>query len=196
MIRGVRLSCLALVVGAVLAAPIAKGDIIAATDLPGPETDSVGCPKQADLALINAATGTRSALPAGINTAAGEVHPGITRFGDRLTFARIDPSGGATRIIAVDMNTGQQEDLFSFFDAQQTQPNTPTLTPDGGSVIMGAPLQQQSTSTFKAVETVTSLSNFPGGPFPHSSRTTNASFTSDGATVDPTERSDGALAAR
>jgi hypothetical protein len=193
-VRGARLACLALVVGVLLAAVPANADIIAAADVAGPGTDSKGCPTQTDLALINAATGSRSSLPAGINTSVDEVHPSITASGDRLAFARIDPTGGTTRIIAVDLNTGQQADLFSFFDAQQTQPDTPSLTPDGGTVITGARLQQQSSSQFQAVESLTSLASFPSGPFPHSSRSAGASFTSDGKTVDPTERSDGVLA--
>jgi hypothetical protein len=49
-------SCLALVLAAVLTVPVANADVIAAVDLPGPQTDSVGCPQQSDLALINAAT--------------------------------------------------------------------------------------------------------------------------------------------
>jgi hypothetical protein len=38
---------------------------------------------------------------------------------------------------------------------------------------------------------VTSLSNFPGGPFPRSTRVAGPSGTSNGSTLDPAERSDG-----
>jgi Tol biopolymer transport system component len=109
---------LALIVAAaaVLAAPVAKGDVIAATDLRGPGGAATDCPQQTDIALINAATGDRSSLPAGINTSLDEVHPAISPAGDRLVFQRVDPVGGTTRTIAADLNTGQQADLFSFFE--------------------------------------------------------------------------------
>jgi hypothetical protein len=41
---------------------------------------------------------------------------------------------------------------------------------------------------------MTSLTNFPGGPFPHLSRSTGTSFSTQGTTSDPVERSDGLLA--
>jgi hypothetical protein len=44
------------------------------------------------------------------------------------------------------------------------------------------------------VESVTSLTNFPSGPFSHATRSTTASFSDDGRTADPVERSDGLLA--
>src|SRR5690242_5446226 len=188
----VRLSCLALVVGAAIAAPIANADIIAAVDVPGPQTDSSGCPNQSDLAIMDAATGGRTPLPAGINTPGDEVHPSINAFGTRLIYARVDPADNTTQVIGADLGTGQQSQLFSLFDEAQVQPRTPSLTPDG-SVITGGPLQPATGSQFKSAVTLTSLTNFPSGPFSHTARTTNASFSANGATSNPVERSDGLI---
>jgi hypothetical protein len=188
----VRLSCLALVVGAAIAAPMAHADVIAAVDLPGSGTDSSGCPVQSDLAIIDAATGARTPLPTGINTSADEVHPSINAFGTRLIYARVDPTDNTTQVIGADLGTGQQSQLFSLFDEAQMQPNTPSLAPDG-SVITGGPLQPATGSQFKSAVTLTSLANFPSGPFSHTARATNASFSTNGATSNPVERSDGLI---
>jgi hypothetical protein len=182
------------VVLAALVAPAAHAGIIAAVDVPVGGTDAV-CPTQTDIALIDPATGARSSLPAGVNTSSVEEHPSINGARTRLTFARVDPSGGTTRIIAVDLATGQQADLFSFFDSVQTQPTTPSFSADGGSVLTGAALQQLSgSSQFAVPEMLTSLANFPVGPFPHSSRVAGATFPSAGETIEPTQRSDGLIA--
>jgi hypothetical protein len=182
---------LAFVVAGALAAP-ASADIIAAVDVPNGTTSS-GCPAQWDLALIDAGTGARTALPSGINTSADELHPSISAFGTRLVFTRVDPTGGTTRIIAADVGSGQQADLFNAFQAQQLQPDTPALTPDG-SVLTGAHFQPGPGSNFTPVENVTALTNFPAGPFSRTTRSTNESFANDGRTGDPVERSDGLVA--
>jgi hypothetical protein len=112
-----------------------------------------------------------------------------------MTFQRIDPAAGTTQIIAVDLGTGQQAPLFNVFDAQTLQPIDPVLSPDGNTVITGASYAPGANSKFTPIESLTPLTNFPGGPFPHSSRSTGASFSTFGATSDPIERSDGLLAA-
>jgi hypothetical protein len=177
-----------------LASPPASGDVIAAVDVPV-GTDIRGCPQHTDIALIDAATGARTPLPSGVNTAADELHPNINPFGTRMTFARVDHAAGTTQIVFVNLSTGQQAQLFNFFDASTMQPTDPVLTPDGNSVMTGAPFAQPSNGHFVPVETLTSLANFPGGPFPHSTRTENTSFANSGQTFDPIQRSDGLLAA-
>ena len=188
-----RITCVVLACGAVMCLPAAHADVIAGVDVPV-GTASTGCPQHTDIALIDAATGARTALPAGVNTSADELHPSITPLGNRMTFQRIDPSGGTTQIVAVDLGTGQQAPLFNLFDAQSLQPEGPILTPDGNTVITGASLAQGANSQVTAGETVTPLTNFPAGPFLHSTRSNGASFPGPGRTLDPVERSDGLLA--
>ena len=192
--RAARLSLLAVIIGGLGAVSPAGADIVAAVDVPvaGSETQ---CPGHFDIALLNAATGSRTTLPAGINTAADEVHPNISSLGNRMVFERFDRSAQTTRIIAVDMGTGQQADLFNVFGAQQVQPNTPALTPDASNVIAGAAFAQPTSSQFTPVDSVTSLLSFPGGPFTHSTRVAGPTVANDGETVDPVERSDGLFAA-
>ncbi len=193
IVRAARLGGIALIVAGALAAPAANAGIVAAVDVPTGGSTS-DCPTSTDIALVDPATGARSPLPAGVNTAQAEVHPSINSLGSRLTFARVDPSGGTTRIIAVDLGTGQEADLFSFFDSVQLKPETPSLTPDSGTVLTGGPLAPASGSQFQAVETSTPLTNFPGGPFPHSSVQAGPQFNAQGETMDPVRRSDGLLA--
>jgi hypothetical protein len=189
---GVRRGWVAFLAVAALAPPGAHADIIAAVD--APTGTSFGCPAQWDVALIDAATGARTALPAGVNTSTDELHPSITSLGTRLTLARIDPAGGTTQVVAVNLGTGQQASLFNIFDAAQLQPSTPTLSPDGNTVITGAPFAPGSNSQFNPIEGLASLANFPGGPFPHSTRTIGAAFVSQGTTQDPVDRADGVRA--
>ena len=164
--RTVRIAALVLTAVVLLAPAAGRADIIAATEVPGPS----GGPTETDIALINVATGARLSLPAGINTAQTELHPSITPDGKRLVFERFDSSTGATRIIAVDLSTGQQADLFNAFDAAAFEPISPTITPDGAGVLTGA-VAQPAGGGFVAAWTQTSLANFPGGPFAHTVRT-------------------------
>ena len=84
--------------------------------------------------------------------------------------------------------------MFNVFQAAQTQPTTPAITPDGTSVITGIPLAPTSSGQFAANWNVTSLASFPGGPFTNSRRAGNHSFGATGATSEPDVRSDGVLA--
>jgi hypothetical protein len=181
-----------IVVIVALGVPGASADVIAAVEVPS--GTSFNCPVQWNLALINAATGERTALPAGINTSADEFHPSISSFGSRLVFNRVDPVGGTSQIVAADLTTGQQAPLFNVFDATQLQPSTPSLAATTNSVLTGTVLAPGPGSQFTPAETVTSLSNFPGGPFPHTQQSFNTTFASAGSTANPVERSDGVRA--
>jgi hypothetical protein len=178
-------------VAAVLAAPSAHAGIIAAVNEPVP--NGTACPTQTDIALIDPATGARTALPPGVNTPADELHPSITADGRRMAFETYDPGGGTVRIRVVDLSTGAQADVFNAFDASSIEPVTPAITPDGSSVITGIPLVPTSSGRFAAFWEVTSLANFPAGPYPRTQRAGNATFPSAGRTINPYVRSDGDL---
>jgi WD40-like Beta Propeller Repeat len=188
--RAARRSWLGVVALAALAPPGAHAGIIVAVNVPVPNGSS--CPQQTDIALIDPATGVKSPVPPGVNTSADELHPSITPDGRRMAFETVDPTGGTTRIRVVELTTGDQADLFNAFDAGVVQPTTPAITPDGTAVMTGTPLVP-SGSQFSAFWNVTSLANFPGGPFPHSQRAGNASFAVSGQTTRPDVRSDGVL---
>jgi WD40-like Beta Propeller Repeat len=181
-------SWLGLVAVVALAAPVAHAGIVAAVNVPVP--NGAACPQQTDIALIDPATGAKSSLPPGVNTPADELHPSITPDGRRMAFETFDPTGGTTRIRVVDLTTGDQADLFNAFEVGVTQPTTPAIASDGSSVITGVPLVP-SGSQFSAFWNVTSLANFPGGPFAHSQRAANSSFAVSGQTTRPDVRSDG-----
>jgi hypothetical protein len=175
-----------IVAGALWAVPSASADIIAAVDVPvaaGPATAINEHPDQFDIALLNATTGAKLSLPAGVNTTtADEFHPSITPDGRWLAFERVDPSAGTTRIIAANLSTGQQADLFTAFDTPTFQPTTPFVEPDGGSVLTGTPY------TSAPRWTQTPLGNFPSPPFGH----TQVPFpigAPAGQTLDPVDRS-------
>jgi WD40 repeat protein len=162
-----------------LFAPAANADIIAATDVFASDFSF-------DIALVDTATGAHLSLPAGINTSDNELHPSITPDGKRMVFERAQRgSGGAIRIIVVDLATGQQADLFNAFDAGQFQPTSPTITPDGQTVITGAHSTPVG-SNFVPTWIETSLVNFPTGPFQHVLRTApNLQGPHDGRTLNP-----------
>jgi Tol biopolymer transport system component len=138
---------------ALCAAPSASADIIAAVDVPlaaGAGSSVTQHPDQFDVALLNATTGARFSLPAGVNTAtADEFHPSLTPDGKWLAFERVDPSAGTTRIIATNLTTGQVADLFNTFDVSTMQPATPFVEPGGSAVVTGTPysFKPQWTST-------------------------------------------------
>jgi WD40-like Beta Propeller Repeat len=138
---------------AVIAASAASADIIAAVEVPSPDGTN------SDIALMNAATGAKPALPAGVNTDANELHPSITPDGKRLVFQRI--SQGTDRIVVTDLASHASADLYDAFAAQQQSPQTPFIAADGSSVVTGGPFQTT------AALTSTPLGAFPGGPFTH-----------------------------
>jgi hypothetical protein len=189
--RAARLSWIGVTVAATLVTPVARAGLVAAVNEPVPNGSS--CPTQTDIALIDPATGTTMPLPAGINTPANELHPSITPDGRRMAFETVDPIGGTVRIRVVDLTTRAQADLFNAIQASSIQPMTPAITPDGSAVITGVPLVSTSNGQFAARWNVTSLANFPAGPYPQSQRSGNATFPAAGRTLNPNVRSDGDL---
>lgn len=148
------LSCLA------LAAPVARADLIAALDV----AVSTG---NLDLTRINATTGGVLTVPATVNTAANEVHPSFSPDGKRIAFLRRDSTGGTTRIIVVDLVSGQSADLFSVFEASADPPSTPVFSEDGTKILTGHPYNPTGSSGAQPSVVETALANFPNGPFPH-----------------------------
>jgi WD40-like Beta Propeller Repeat len=169
------------------ATPGASADIVAAVDVPvaaGAATGINQHPDQFDVALLNATTGSKFNLPAGINTTtADEFHPSVTPDGKWLAFERVDPVGGTTRIIAANLSTSQTADLFNIFEVGSLQPATPFVEADGSSVLVGAPF------SFRPRWTATSLANFPGGPFPHTGTQFLITEPNENQTLDPVDTS-------
>jgi WD40-like Beta Propeller Repeat len=141
-------------IAALVLAPAASADILAAVAVASPDDTN------SDIAIVNASTGVRQALPSGVNTADNELHPSITPDGKRLVFQRLG-SGGTDRIIVADLSTSTTADLFNTFAATQFSPEAPLISNDGSSVLTGGPF------TTTASLTATPLSSFPLGPFSH-----------------------------
>jgi hypothetical protein len=156
----------------------ARADLLAAVQVTGPDGS-------ADIAVMNAATGARLALPAGINTAAQELHPSIATDGKRLVFLRQDPAAGTTRVIVLDTTTGQTADLFSGFEVAQRPPSDPEIARDGSVVYTGAPFAPASNGNFRAEIVFTQLANFPNGPFSRGTIQPQYNYAHQGATSHP-----------
>jgi hypothetical protein len=171
---------------ALCATPRASADIIAAVDVPfeaptGASSNASRHPDQFDVALLNATTGARFSLPAGVDTtSADEFHPSLTPDGKWLAFERVDPIAGTTRIIAANLTTGQMADLFNTFEMSTLQPATPFVEPDGSTVVTG------TRYSFMPQRTSTSLGAFPVGPFTHA-QTEFVITEADGRTLDPVD---------
>ena len=162
-----------------LFATVVRADIIAAVGVAGPGTDGL------DIALIDTATGAHLGLPAGINTTSEEFDPSITPDGKRLAFERFDFDTQVVHIVVADLATGEQADLFNAFESGQYAPVTPTITPDGNTVITGA-AWQPSGGLFVPTWIETDISGFPNPPFPHTIRQQpNLPFREPGTTLDP-----------
>ena len=164
---------------ALLAPAAARADIFAAVQVaaPAPRTDF-------DIAVLNASTGARVALPAGTNTAAQETHPSITIDGRRLVFERSDPAAGTVRIIAADLTTSQSADLFNGFEVAQRAPSDPAILPSSSVVYTGGPFLAVSGGGFSMPVVSTALSNFPAGPFPRSTIEQQYDFLANGSLQD------------
>jgi WD40-like Beta Propeller Repeat len=126
-----RTAFLAIALAVLIAAP-ARADLVAVAQVVAPGHSDT------DIGLIDISTGGRLALPAGINTAADERHPSISKDGRRLAFERHDSAAGTTRIIAADVATGQTLDLFDAFEAVRERPTSPVISPDGSFVTTGS----------------------------------------------------------
>jgi hypothetical protein len=156
-------------------APAARADIIAASD-----SNSVS--GSLDIALVDINTDTHLALPAGINTSADETRPSITPDGKRLVFVR---GGGTTRIVMVDLSTGQSADLFNGFEVASHTPLAPLITADGNVVFTGGRWRPVSNG-FQPFVTSTDVTGFPTAPFPHTDLDLDRVQTSDGTVDDIT----------
>ena len=164
----------------VLVSPAAaRADIFAAVQFaaPAPRTDF-------DIAVLNASTGARVALPAGTNTPADETHPSITVDGRRLVFERSDPAAGTVRIIAADLTTSQSADLFNGFEVAQRAPSDPAILPSSSVVYTGGPFVAVPGGGFSMPVVSTALSNFPTGPFMRSTVEQQYDFLANGSLQD------------
>ena len=137
----------------------ARADILAVTEVPSPAGTDL------DIALLNASTGARSPLPAGVNTTADEFHPSLSPDGKRIVFARVDRRAGTNRIILVDRSTGQSADLFNAFEAASDLPTTPSFV--GSQVVVGNQIKHDQSSQDPDHPSFSwpDLANFPSGPF-------------------------------
>jgi hypothetical protein len=154
-------ACLGCLVALVGAAP-ASADVLAAAEVPSAARTDL------DIAVINAATGVRSTLPAGVNTAADELHPSLSADGSRLAFERVDHAAGTTRILVADLTTSRVADLFNAFEAQDDRPGPPLMSPDGQFVQTGHPFEQRGSGAdthFVAAFNQVFLRTFTGPPF-------------------------------
>jgi hypothetical protein len=162
-------------------APAAHADIFAVSGSRGPPVFCEKCgtstPASLDIALVNLNTGSRSTLPAGINTGADELRPSITPDGKRMVFMRTDAQ--SLRIVMVDVPTGQAADLFNGFETASRPPRSPAITPDGQVVFTGGPVRSEA-GGFRAVVTATNVAMFPAGPYPHTDYGLNRFPTPDG----------------
>jgi hypothetical protein len=170
---------------ALLAPAAARADLIAAVDVEQPGGGH-------DVAVLNATTGARLPLPAGVNTADSEHHPSLSRDARRLVFQR--DAGGATRIIVVDRTTGQMADLFNGFEQSADLQTSPAISPDGQVVFTGEALRTTPTGKYAAVKT-TNLASFPNGPFVHGEDRANDEWSGDhsiasGGTANPSASRD------
>ena len=115
-----RTAFLGIALAALLAAP-ARADVFAVAPLVAAgDADT-------DIGLIDVNTDTRMALPAGIDTAAGEDHPSVSSDGRRIAFERRSAGAGTDRIVAADLVTGQTLDLFDAFQAAAMRPTAPAI---------------------------------------------------------------------
>jgi hypothetical protein len=180
----IRALVLAVTAAAGATAPAARADILATVEVASPSGADL------DLATVNAATGVRTALPPGINTAGDELHPSLSADGKRLVYERVDHAAGTTRIIVYDFSTGRFADLFDAFSAQQEQPSTPAISDDGSSVLTGRPLQHLDPSQPGVQPSLvrTSLATFPSGPFARAQTQLPGNFGPSGRTLGPAQR--------
>jgi hypothetical protein len=170
----------AAVVGLTIAAPAAHAEIFAVTE-------GAGTTGGLDVVHLNAVTGARVALPDVVNSTGPEnINPSITGDGKRLVFERRNPAADTTRIITVDLATGQSADLFNGFETAANPPRSPSITPAGDEVLTGGPLQRDDSGKLVATVTLTDVTNFPDGPYPRTTFKTQYGFAGQsGEVADP-----------
>jgi WD40-like Beta Propeller Repeat len=159
-----------------LAPQAARADVFAASE------GFLGGRADLDILLVNASTGAEVTLPAGLNTTgADELHPSLSADGSKMVFER--RSGATVRIVETDLRTGQSADLFNGFEQAANPQVTPSISRDGRTVVTGEAFGADA----KPQVTLTDVSAFPAGPFPHSTYRTSFSFApgTTGATENP-----------
>jgi hypothetical protein len=108
----------------------ARADIFAATCVADPSGSGQ------DIAIMNASTGARVALPAVVNSVDTELDPSINLNGNRLLFRRTSPAG-VNRLLMVDLVTGASADLFTGLEVSQNPIFGSALAGNGISVFTG-----------------------------------------------------------
>ena len=153
-------------------APAARADIFAVSDT----SDTA---LHADLAMVDASTGARVALPATVNTAGDEFHPTISSDGKKLVLER--RVSGTRRILLVSMPDGAVTDLFSGFEQTSDPQASPAISPDGTTVATGEAFRTIQGELFPGL-TLTTVS---ASPFSRAQHTTRYSLAATGITKDP-----------
>src|SRR4051812_21295255 len=140
-----------------LAPAAAHADVFAASEGRPPTHSDL------DISVVDVSTGAEVTLPVGINTpGADELHPSVSADGSRMVFER--RAGSTLRIVLVDLKTGASADLFNGFEQAANPQSTPGISPDGKTVATG----EAFSADFAPQLTLTDVSAFPAGPFPHS----------------------------
>ena len=150
---------------ATLASPASRADIFAATCVADPSGSGQ------DIAIVNASTGARVALPAVVNTADTELDPSISLSGQKLVFRRTSPSG-VNRLLMVDVVTGQSADLFTGREISQNPIFGSTIAGGGSLVFTGRPFSPVLGLSYPRVF-LTDVFPFPTGPFRHDTLVAN-----------------------
>jgi hypothetical protein len=147
------------IAGLVLASTVARADIFAATCVAGPSASGQ------DIAVMNASTGARVALPAVVNSADTELDPSINLGGTKLLFRRIS-AAGVNRLLMVNIETGAIADLFTGTEISQTPIFGSAITGNAGLVFTGRQFSPSFLGFSFPRVFLTNVSGFPRTPFP------------------------------
>ena len=153
-----RLTVLALLVLALASAP-ARADIFAATCVADPSSAGQ------DVAILNASTGARVALPAVVNSSDTELDPSISLDGNMLLFRRTSPAG-VNRLLIVNLTSGASADVFTGLEVSQDPIYGSAITGNGALAFTGRRFSSPFGYAFPRVF-VTDVFAFQGGPFSH-----------------------------
>jgi hypothetical protein len=168
-----------------IASASARADIFAATCAAGPSGSGQ------DIAIMNASTGARVALPPVVNSVDTELDPSITTDGRKLVFRRTSPTG-VNRLLMVDLVTGQSADVFTGLEISQTPIFGSTITPGGTLVFTGRRFSQSFLGfSFPRIFSTVVVS-FPSAPFSHTTVTASRhNFQNPGIVTDVAASSPG-----
>ncbi len=156
---------LGVVAAVLLTVSEANADVVAVIDhkVPSPSrTDN-------DIVLVNAGTGSVSPV-AFDTTSSDEIHPSVSSDGSRIAYESFNPSNDVSVIRVSDLRSGQTASLGDTVDeAGEFADGDPPvgISPDGQRVATGGSCLLAS-SGFTVPVWVTTLSNFPTGPFARS----------------------------